>query len=222
MKTKDYVRLGCYAIIMVVFNFLFFLQGGADVEAAGWMAYGFAHLALIVSCAAPFLCIHYKRIPENLSTIYVFAWLYGGVGFVFNVVILLLHIQNIKPILVINVILLAVYLIQLLINMNVNYTVEKNIETVEAERQFVRATAGKLQMVMQLCASAQERRVVEKAYDAVRTCPLHSNDNVINYEVEIMRLVDNLEKKIANSDYEGIDVIVQSIVMDCKKRNAML
>lgn len=222
MKRKDYTRIIIYALLILVFNLVFFISGGIERSATCWVAYTFVHVALVVSCAAPFICINYKRIPENLVTIYVFAWIYSILGIILNAVYIFLNINSVKSCCILNIILLVAYIIQLLINVNVNYTVEKNIETIDAEREFIRDTSSKLKMLMQLAKTEDVRRKIEKAYDTVRTSPIHSNSNVMDYEVEVMRLVKNLEEELDHERYDKIDSIIDSIISNSKKRNAML
>ncbi len=222
MKRKDYTRIIIYALLIMVFNLIFFISGGVHRSATCWMAYAFVHVALLISCAAPFVCINYKRVPENLVTIYAFAWIYAIIAIVFNSVYILLKINSVKTCGIVNVILLVVYIIQFLINMNVNHTVEKNIETIDAEREFVRNVSSKLKMLMQLAETEDIRKKVERAYDVVRTSPLHSNSDVMNYELEIMQLVKMLEDDIDNKKYSEIDTKVNLIISNSKKRNAML
>lgn len=222
MKRRDYTRIIIYVLLIIFFNFLFFLSKKVDKNDTSWLAYIFTHIALLVSCGAPFICINYKRIPENLVTIFGFAWLYAIIACAINSLYIFMRVNHFKSCLVLNLALLLVYLIQLIINVNVNYTVEKNIETIEAERQFVSDTTKKIKMMMQLAGTEEIRRKIERAYDAVRTCPLHSNSQVMNYEVEIIRLVDVLEEKIDKGSVSEIDDIVLCIEKNVKKRNSML
>lgn len=222
MKRNDYSRIIIYAIILLVFNVIYFMTGGIERETAGWIAYTFSNIAIIISGAAPFLCIHYKRIPENLVTIYIFAWLYTILCLIFNGIIIVVNSDHATLCLIVNLILLAVYVIQLIVNMNVNHAVEKNLETVDAEREFVHTSAKKLKMCMQFTSDDAVKRTIEKAYDAVRTSPLHSTTQVMDYEVEIVRLISELEHLLDLNTVDKIPETVDAIVRNVKKRNAML
>lgn len=219
---KSYLRIARYVAAAVIFNLVFFLVGGIEQTVAGWIAYAFVHIALIISFVAPLYCINYKRIPENLITIYAFAWIYSALAIILNIVLIMIKTDSIKITLITNAVLLALYFIQLTININVNHAVEKNLETIEAERQFVRDVSSKLKMCMTMVKEQEARKVVEKAYDAVRTSPLHSNEQVMNYEIEVIRLSGKLETAVDAENYEEAMAIAEEIVKNTKKRNAML
>ena len=116
----------------------------------------------------------------------------------------------------------CVYLQQLFYSLRVNYEVETNLERTDAERQFVRDVSKKLQMCRQMTDDAALKKEIEKAYDAVRSCPLKSNDMAMNYEIKIIGLTDTLESKMDNNQNQEVPVIVQDILNNVKKRNAML
>lgn len=222
MKSKKYLRIAIYVVILAVFNLVYFFSGGTDRTLTVWLAYAFVYVAVIVSFVAPIYCINYKRIPENLSTIYGFAWLYTIISVGMNSIFILINLESVKFCIVINCILLTIYFIQLVINLNVNYAVEKKLENIEAERQFVRDTSMKLKMCMTMITEQEVRKAVEKAYDSLRTSPLHSNTEVMKYEVEIIRLAGVLESRIDNGDYVDVINIADEIVKNTKKRNALL
>lgn len=219
---RKYSRIVVYVLMILVFNIIFFLVGGTDRTTSTWIAYAFTHIAFIVSYVAPLYCKNYKRIPENLITIYVFAWLYSIIAIILNAFIILLELKGIKLCIILNVVLLVIYILQLILNLNVNYTVEKNLETIDAERQFVRDVSAKLNMCMRTVSDHEVRKNLEKAYDAVRTSPLHSNANCMDYEVEIIRLASLLEQKVDAEAYDEAVKIAGDIVKNTKKRNALI
>ena len=222
MNSKQIMRTVVYIGYIIIYNLIFFTKGGLDSSAAGWIAYGFVWLAILVSYIAPLYCKNYKRIPENLVTNYTFSWIYSAVTIVFNSIVILLKIKSVPVTLILNLIFAVVYLQQLFISLRVNYEVETNLERTDAERQFVRDVSKKLQMCRQLTEDATLKKEIEKAYDAVRCCPLKSNDMAMNYEIKIIGLVDTLETRLDANQTGEIPGIVQEIVSNVKKRNAML
>ena len=66
------------------------------------------------------------------------------------------------------------------------------------------------------------KKEIEKAYDAVRCCPLKSNDMAMKYEIQIIALTDKLGNKLDDNKIQEIPEIVQEILKNVKKRNAML
>nr|WP_308656741.1 hypothetical protein [uncultured Agathobacter sp.] len=222
MNSKQIMRTVVYIGYIIIYNLIFFMKGGMDSSVAGWIAYGFVWLAILISYIAPLYCKNYKRIPENLVTNYTFSWIYSAVTIVFNAIVILLKIKSVPLTLILNLIFVVFYLQQLFYSLRVNYEVETNLERTDAERQFVRDVSKKLQMCRQMTDDAALKKEIEKAYDAVRSCPLKSNDMAMNYEIKIIGLVDTLESKLDNNQNQEIPGIVQDILNNVKKRNAML
>lgn len=222
MNSKQIMRTVVYIGYIIIYNLIFFMKGGMDSSVAGWIAYGFVWLAILISYIAPLYCKNYKRIPENLVTNYTFSWIYSAVTIVFNAIVILLKIKSVPLTLILNLIFVVLYLQQLFYSLRVNYEVETNLERTDAERQFVRDVSKKLQMCRQMTDDAALKKEIEKAYDAVRSCPLKSNDMAMNYEIKIIGLVDTLESKMDNNQNQEILGIVQDILNNVKKRNAML
>ena len=222
MNSKQIMRTVVYIGYIIIYNLIFFMKGGMDSSTAGWIAYGFVWLAILISYIAPLYCKNYKRIPENLVTNYTFSWIYSAVTIVFNAIVILLKIKSVPLTLILNLIFVVFYLQQLFYSLRVNYEVETNLERTDAERQFVRDVSKKLQMCRQMTDDAVLKKEIEKAYDAVRSCPLKSNDMAMNYEIKIIGLVDTLESKMDNNQNQEIPGIVQDILNNVKKRNAML
>lgn len=221
-NNKQILRAIIYFLIAVIFNLIFFIVGGTSHTSAEWVAYVWTYVAILVSFGAPLLCIKYKRTPENLVTIYLFAWLYSIGITVFNALVMLLNIKSVKIVILINGVVFLVYLIQLIFNMRVNYDIEKNEETIDSERQFVHDVSNKIRMCMQMVDDLTTKKSLEKAYDTVRTSPLHTNPQVMNYEIEVVRLVADLEMSTDSGDYETAKEIAGKIVINTNKRNAML
>ena len=222
MNSKQIMRTVVYIGYIIIYNLIFFMKGGMDSSVAGWIAYGFVWLAILISYIAPLYCKNYKRIPENLVTNYTFSWIYSAVTIVFNAIVILLKIKSVPLTLILNLIFVVFYLQQLFYSLRVNYEVETNLERTDAERQFVRDVSKKLQMCRQMTDDAVLKKEIEKAYDAVRSCPLKSNDMAMNYEIKIIGLTDTLESKIDNNQNQEVPGIVQDILNNVKKRNAML
>ena len=222
MNSKQIMRTVVYIGYIIIYNLIFFMKGGMDSSTAGWIAYGFVWLAILISYIAPLYCKNYKRIPENLVTNYTFSWIYSAVTIVFNAIVILLKIKSVPLTLILNLIFVVLYMQQLFYSLRVNYEVETNLERTDAERQFVRDVSKKLQMCRQMTDDATLKKEIEKAYDAVRSCPLKSNDMAMNYEIKIIGLTDTLESKMDNNQNQEVPGIVQDILNNVKKRNAML
>ena len=104
MNSKQIMRTVVYIGYIIIYNLIFFMKGGMDSSVAGWIAYGFVWLAILISYIAPLYCKNYKRIPENLVTNYTFSWIYSAVTIVFNAIVILLKIKSVPLTLILNLI----------------------------------------------------------------------------------------------------------------------
>ena len=222
MSTKQIMRTMVYCGYLLIYNLIFFFIMGNQNSASDWIAYVFVWIAIIISYVAPLYCKNYKRIPENLVTNYTYSWIYSTVTILFNAMVILIRITNLPVVLSVNLIFCVVYMQQLFISLRVNYHVETNLERTDSEREFVRGISRELQMCRDLVNDTGLKDEIEKAYDAVRCCPIRSNDVVMNYELEIIELTKTLEKKIDNNELQEIKEIVSKIINLVNKRNALL
>lgn len=219
---KKSTRPVIYLLLVIVFNAIFFLISGTDHNVSGWISYGFIYVALVVSFIAPLVCINYKRIPENLSTIYGTAWLYSIISIIINSIIIATDFVKTSWCIVINIVMLAIYLIQLIINVNVNKSIEQRLENTDSERQYVHDLSNILKNVMNEVSDSSTKKNIEKAYDIVRTSPINSNESVMEIELEVTRLVNELADKAQTDQLDEINNIAVSIQKLANKRNMML
>ena len=108
MNSKQIMRTVVYIGYIIIYNLIFFMKGGMDSSTAGWIAYGFVWLAILISYIAPLYCKNYKRIPENLVTNYTFSWIYSAVTIVFNAIVILLKIKSVPLTLILNLIFVKI------------------------------------------------------------------------------------------------------------------
>ena len=110
MNSKQIMRTVVYIGYIIIYNLIFFMKGGMNSSTAGWIAYGFVWLAILISYIAPLYCKNYKRIPENLVTNYTFSWIYSAVTIVFNAIVILLKIKSVPLTLILNLIFVVLYM----------------------------------------------------------------------------------------------------------------
>ena len=55
MNAKQIMRTIVYIGYIIIYNLIFFMKGGMDSSAAGWIAYGFVWLAILVSYSTALL-----------------------------------------------------------------------------------------------------------------------------------------------------------------------
>lgn len=219
MKTRHNVT---YLFLAVLFNVIFYLLWGVKHTSGGWISYGFVHIALVVSWISSVYCANYKRIPENLASIYGFAWLYSIISIILNAFFIAIDINNFKLPLLINLALLVVYVIQLMKNISINEEVEKNLETTEYGRQYVNSVSSMLKVVLENVSDVSNKKNIEKAYDIVRTSQIRGGENVNNIESEVVRLTSELYNNSSAMSVAEIDKCAKDVISMANKRNLMI
>ena len=63
---------------------------------------------------------------------------------------------------------------------------------------------------------------VEKVYDFIHSSPIKSNNQVMEYEIEVFRLVSMLDKCVDNNNMSEIDKTIDEIMKNAGARNRML
>ena len=72
-------------------------------------------------------------------------------------------------------------------------------------------------------ARERERaKKLESVYDFLRSSPVRSGENVTEHELEVIRLVGELEKGGANLKSDRLDIILEKIMYHAKERNRIL
>ena len=79
MNAKQIMRTIVYIGYIIIYNLIFFMKGGMDSSAAGWIAYGFVWLAILVSYIAPLYC---KNTGKSDNKLYIFLDLFRNSHFI--------------------------------------------------------------------------------------------------------------------------------------------
>lgn len=224
MKRKG-MTIAILTVFLVVFNVVFFVLGWnqkGDAGAAVWISYGFIHIAYFAVVLTVMLTAHKGKMTElsmpalTISITYLLAELVVSLCFI-------LAFQNsIKGCVIVNVILLGIYLVMFLANAMVDDATTTNLENQKADRVFVKECSANLKAIMDRTTDQSTYKKIEKAYDYIHSSPIKSNSQVMECEIEVVRLIKLLDQYVDEQNEMEIDRTIQSIMRNAGERNKYL
>ena len=116
----------------------------------------------------------------------------------------------------------AVFAILLLANLIANEHTADNIEKREIELKYVKEASSKLNSILNQLSDKNHQKLVEKAYDLIRSSQVKSSDNVQAIELEVFNQISKLEELIKNKRYEEIEETVNKVCHSAEERNRKL
>ena len=119
-------------------------------------------------------------------------------------------------------VMLVIYTIFLVINLLANRGVEEQLEKIESERAFVHETASKLKAYSASLSFGDAQKAVNKAYDVVSASPIASNDEAMQYEIAVIKLVNDLSGAVLQNDVDAIKASCDLIIKNTSMRNAIV
>lgn len=207
-------------IIIAVFNAMFFVIGGISHIAAVWVAYSFIHLAFILSAIIPFIMKNEKIIFG--MPIITFSGIYFGIQLIVNLAIIIFVFSSLPTAIIINIVLLALYLI-IAISINIaNKDSDIQQEQLKREKQYINNCSIELKRIMENTDNNELKKNIEKAYEIIKSSQLSSDESVVAIEEDIFQLIRELKFQIANSKIEQAVNLSNRIITLANERNYIL
>lgn len=119
----------------------------------------------------------------------------------------------------INTILTGAYAVILIINMLANEHSVDEIKRQELQIQYVRGCSARLLDLIEMTSDKKLKKKLQKAYDVIHSSQIASNSSAQKYEMEVLVLLDDLEKNIEETNYEDGMQIVDSLIHVANRRN---
>ncbi len=210
-------------IFLVVFNLLFFTMAGFKGHPASvWISYGFIHLAYALLLLTPCFVVKgksedvFRYSLDSISSVYFMVELVAGVIFI------LVKPLDWKGAMIVQVILLALYAFILLVNMLANEKTAANEAKAQGEIRFVKTAIAQLEGIMNSVSDKDIRKLVEKAYDAARSCQTKSNPQVAALENGMVSQIGAIQREVFAGDKANIEKEVELFVRMTAERERQL
>lgn len=210
-------------IFLVVFNVLFFtIAGYKGHPASVWISYGFIHCAYALLLLTPLFVVKgksedvFRYSLESISSAYFMVELVAGVIFI------LVHPQEWKGALIVQVILLALYAFVLLVNMLASEKTAANEAKSQGEIRFVKTATAQLEGIMNSVSDKEIRKLVEKAYDAARSCQTKSHPQVAALENGMVSQIGAIQRVVFAGEPENVEKEVELFIRMTAERERQL
>ena len=197
-KTKNTVAFGLiYVILLGVFNLLVFTISKSRNDVF-WLSYGFMTLAFVVQIVSMFMSFKsadvetaFFGIPlASFSVFYLCAELLIGALF------MIFQMASFTLALVIQVLVLAVFLIIAIISLLSRDTVQQISDNVKEHVSNLKSVLVDIEMLMDGCTDPELKADLRKLSETVKYSDPISNEAVADVEQRIMRKISELRINI--------------------------
>ena len=203
----------------VVFNAVFWTVG-AENKLSVWISYSFLHIAwlanVIVYLHETAAATHDRS--KTVAPIYIFSGLYLATelfaGIIFS--------DGFLAALLIQLVLFGVYLFCLFTAVNAENKTEQNITQLSMDGEYIKKVS---QIMKKLCLYVKDTELhdeLDRVYNIISSSPVRSNSEARDYEMKIMELSQELDKKIDTLEKEKCIALIKQIKNYAVSRNALL
>ncbi len=222
MNKKNILWIILDLVFLIVFNIVFFVMGGTQHPASVWISYGFIHFSYLMLLITPFLIRRSTNTAVLGFPLYSISSTYFIVAFVVGLIFIFAHPSSYKLSLIIQIIIAGIYTVMLISHMIANESTADSVECHEMELQYVKESSSRLKGIMSSISDKQLYKKIEKIYDLLHSSPSKSNNSVREYELNVIELIDSLEREIADGNISAAESTIIKIKRNANERNRRL
>ena len=197
-KTKNTVAFGLiYVILLAVFNLLVFTISKSRNDVF-WLSYGFMTLAFVVQIVSMFMSFKSADVETAFFGIPLasFSVFYLCAELVIGALFMIFQMASFTLALVIQVLVLAVFLIIAIISLLSRDTVQQISDNVKEHVSNLKSVLVDIEMLMDGCTDPELKVALRKLSETVKYSDPISNDAVADVEQRIMRKISELRINI--------------------------
>lgn len=197
-KTKNTVAFGLiYVILLGVFNLLVFTISKSRNDVF-WLSYGFMTLAFVVQIVSMFLSFKSADVETAFFGIPLasFSVFYLGAELVIGALFMIFQMASLTLALVIQVLVLAVFLIIAIISLLSRDTVQQISDNVKEHVSNLKSVLVDIEMLMDGCTDPELKASLRKLSETDKYSDPISNEAVADVEQRIMRKISKLRINI--------------------------
>ena len=197
-KTKNTVAFGLiYVILLGVFNLLVFTISKSRNDVF-WLSYGFMTLAFVVQIVSMFMSFKSADVETAFFGIPLasFSVFYLCAELVIGALFMIFQMASFTLALVIQVLVLAVFLIIAIISLLSRDTVQQISDNVKEHVTNLKSVLVDIEMLMDGCTDPELKADLRKLSETVKYSDPISNEAVADVEQRIMRKISELRINI--------------------------
>ena len=212
-----------YVIIFAVFNLLVFLVFQKRTPVF-WISYGFMCLAFIVQITSMFLALRtlevesvFMGIPlASLSFYYFFAAVFAGAVF------MVFQIAPIKLVVIIQVLILAAYVVVALLALMSREVVQDTNDTLKEKVAAIKTLNVDVDVLIPQVSDPALKKALRKVSETVKYSDPISTEAVADIEAQIMQSMHALRVCIENDNNEEAIATCKDVEVLFLQRNSLL
>ena len=212
-----------YVIIFAVFNLLVFLVFQKRTPVF-WISYGFMCLAFIVQITSMFLALRtlevesvFMGIPlASLSFYYFFAAVFAGAVF------MVFQIAPIKLVVIIQVLILAAYVVVALLALMSREVVQDTNDTLKEKVAAIKTLNVDVDVLILQVSDPALKKALRKVSETVKYSDPISTEAVADIEAQIMQSMNALRVCIENDNNEEAIATCKDVEVLFLQRNSLL
>jgi len=191
------------AILLVLFNTLFFLLGGNQPIASVWISYGFIHIAYLMIIGIPFMVPKRGSTHVFIESTALVASVYFLIELCVGVVLILFKSTSWVLALTVQLVVLAACVIVLLLNYYANtHTVSIEEQRKNTQKVFKTSLAALTQAM--LTVDEKEKTYIQTLYSDLKASPLVANSSLLGIEHNIQSECFAIQKAASDGNADGI------------------
>lgn len=213
------VSIALQTIGILGFNILYF-NVFDDLSASRWVCWGYIHLTYALVVASVFSV---KAVPNGHVYAYpkiVVASIYFIIALIVGAIMMIINCDSPVAPLVVFLIFTGIYLKLYLVLMATESSSIANEKRDKRYVRFVKLNAERLSAIRDNMGSAEGKKIIERAYDAIRGAEVTSVPAVAQIEVDIESQIDRIADLSGSSDMETLRSTVGRFVDLVRRRDA--
>ncbi len=213
------------AIFLGIFNLLFFMIGETPHPISVWISYGFIHASFILSLIIPLATSGRKDFARQSNVSYMFTLPYFVLSFIISVIFMIAAPESeagIKACWIIQVVLLAIFLIAFLPIYFANAHTNQEVARQGREARFIQNASSKVKMLRDRVYDIEIAKQMDLLYNTIASSPIKSSREVQDLEFRMLSQLADLEDAVDDKNYEEVNKIATKLLRGVQERNRVL
>lgn len=208
-------------VFLIAFNLIFFIVSGLTHTISVWISYTFIHISYVMLLLTP-LFTHNNKTKFILGmSISAISYIYFMIDLTCGIMFIIFLSDKLIIPLIVNIVLLALYLLLLISVVLTNERTNANLQIHEAEMKYIDKASSGLENLSIMIDDKNLLKKVNKAYDIISASPVHSDESVKSIENEVLTIIDEMNEMFL-TDKNNTYNLIDKIIYLANKRNAIL
>ena len=209
------------SVLLIAFNLIFFIVSGLTHTISVWISYTFIHISYVMLLLTP-LFTHNNKTKFILGmSISAISYIYFMIDLTCGIMFIIFLSDKLIIPLIVNIVLLALYLLLLISVVLTNERTNTNLQIHEAEMKYIDKASSGLENLSIMIDDKNLLKKVNKAYDIISASPVHSDESVKSIENEVLTIIDEMNEMFL-TDKNNTYNLIDKIIYLANKRNAIL